>query len=287
MEYFTAAFWLGFSLIIGALGRHRNIGFLFAFLWSILLSPIIGLAITIFSKPKTNHNENRTTLLNQLAQIKYLQEKGILNETQFENEKTALLSKLNHLIDESSVSKRNHTIGLLLFFVLIIATAFAIKYYLQSKQKNDEVALQENIPAADIQNQNSEAETQINTAEIQYGYISGNMYYASEGIPDFIRLFFENIETETKIELDYSNCMDESYHYKMKLPIGNYYVYEDGFPPPVNADETDSATQENKDTRSYYTLSCSGESNGHQKQIVKVLPNKETTAIVPCDENYK
>ena len=111
------------------------------------------------------------------------------------------------------------------------------------------------------------------------------MYYGSEGIPDFIRLIFENIETGNKIELDYSNCMDELYNFKMKLPIGNYYVYENGFPPPLNSDETDSS--EDIEIRTYYTLSCNGASNSHKKQIVKVLPNKLITDIVPCDEYYK
>ena len=285
MEFYVFAFWLGFSLIIGALGRHSNIGFLFAFLWSILLSPIIGLAITLFSKTKINYNENRSSILNQLEQIKNLQEKGILNETQFENEKTELLNKLDNSIDESSASKRTHIIVLLLFLVLIIGSGFAIKYYIHSKHNKAEIEVVENNPTDTIQNKNSAIKTEINNEEKQFGYISGRMYYGSEGIPDFIRLIFENIETGNKIELDYSNCMDESYNFKMKLPIGNYYVYENGFPPPLNSDETDSS--EDIEIRTYYTLSCNGASNSHKKQIVKVLPNKLITDIVPCDEYYK
>jgi len=95
MEFFVFTFWLGFSLIIGALGRHRNIGFLFAFLWSILLSPIIGLAITLFSKTRVNQEQNKSAILNQLEQINNLKEKGILNEVEFTKEKAELLGKLN------------------------------------------------------------------------------------------------------------------------------------------------------------------------------------------------
>jgi hypothetical protein len=288
MEYYVFAFWLGFSLIIGALGRHRNIGFLFAFLWSILLSPIIGLAITLFSKTKINHNENRSSVLNQLEQIKNLQEKGILNETQFENEKTELLNKLNNPIDESSASKRNHIIGLLLFFVLIIGSGFAIKYYIHSKHNKTEIEVIENNPTDSIQNNNSAIKTEINNNEKEYGYISGRMYYPSDGIPNSVRLIFENIETGNMVELDYSNCMDESYNYKMKLPVGAYYIFEDGFPTFVADDgNSEKSIKDNSDRKCYYTLSCNGKSNSHKKQIVKVLPNKLISDIVPCDEYYK
>ncbi len=56
MDFFIEIFsiWLIFSLIIGIIGSNRKIGFGMAFLWSIILSPIIGLVIALFSKKKIN-----------------------------------------------------------------------------------------------------------------------------------------------------------------------------------------------------------------------------------------
>jgi hypothetical protein len=41
--------WVLFSILIGLLGQNRKIGFWGAFLFSIFLSPLIGLIITLFS----------------------------------------------------------------------------------------------------------------------------------------------------------------------------------------------------------------------------------------------
>lgn len=45
--------WLIFSLLVGVIGSKRNIGFLFSFILSLLLSPIIGLIFTLLSKSET------------------------------------------------------------------------------------------------------------------------------------------------------------------------------------------------------------------------------------------
>lgn len=55
MEYFIL--WIGFALLVGVLGKDRNIGSGYAFLWAILLSPIIGLVIVLNSDKKKNVNE--------------------------------------------------------------------------------------------------------------------------------------------------------------------------------------------------------------------------------------
>jgi hypothetical protein len=45
--------WISFALLIGVIGKGRKIGFGIAFLWAILLSPLIGLVIVLLSdKPK-------------------------------------------------------------------------------------------------------------------------------------------------------------------------------------------------------------------------------------------
>lgn len=64
MEYIIG--WIVFSLVAGAVGRGRQIGFWGAFLLSIFLSPLIGLIIAFASKRKEiqtkteNENENKT-----------------------------------------------------------------------------------------------------------------------------------------------------------------------------------------------------------------------------------
>jgi hypothetical protein len=49
MEYFL--FWIGLALIIGLVGNNRKIGFVMAFFWALILSPLIGLII-VFSSDK-------------------------------------------------------------------------------------------------------------------------------------------------------------------------------------------------------------------------------------------
>ena len=41
-----------FSLLVGLLGRNREIGFGWSFVLSLFLSPVIGFIITLFSKRK-------------------------------------------------------------------------------------------------------------------------------------------------------------------------------------------------------------------------------------------
>lgn len=376
MEFATFVLWLGFSLIIGAIGRHRNIGFFFAFFWSILLSPLIGLAITLFSKKKFETEDIKNNIINQLEQISNLKEKGILDEVQFEKEKNELLEKLNDTTFNGRPTKRNHIIALIILIIISLVGIFAIRYYYQSKRNKDIIGFWQTdsinlngfivtgdlidyqliwtiefkedntftiynetgqnkgiwtknnnqIQTIDIRNQklnwviisensikvsamldndtgiiyfkkiqnfNSEKFNQDklknNLKELneqQYGYISGRMYYPSEGVPDYIRLIFENIDTGEKIELDYDNCMDDKYYYKMKLPVGRYYVFEDGFPTFVLDDGKDTPLQENTNDRSYYTASCDGDNNNHKKKIVKVEANKSVSDVIPCDQFF-
>ena len=41
-----------FSILVGLIGKNRNIGFGWSFVLSLFLSPIIGLIVTLFSKKK-------------------------------------------------------------------------------------------------------------------------------------------------------------------------------------------------------------------------------------------
>lgn len=53
MEIFV--FWIGLALLVGVVGKERKIGFGLAFLWAILLSPIIGLVIALLSEKKSSN----------------------------------------------------------------------------------------------------------------------------------------------------------------------------------------------------------------------------------------
>jgi len=50
MEIFII--WIVLAVLVGLLGKSRKIGFGMAFIWSLILSPLIGLIIVLLSKDK-------------------------------------------------------------------------------------------------------------------------------------------------------------------------------------------------------------------------------------------
>lgn len=63
--------WVLFSLLIGAIGNNRNIGFWGAFFLSLILSPLIGLIFTIISKSHTQmllEKQNRDKMRESLGE---------------------------------------------------------------------------------------------------------------------------------------------------------------------------------------------------------------------------
>lgn len=50
MELFIV--WIGLSLLVGVVGKDRNIGFGWSFFWSLILSPLIGVVIALISDKK-------------------------------------------------------------------------------------------------------------------------------------------------------------------------------------------------------------------------------------------
>lgn len=96
--------WIVFSFVVGIVGKDRKIGFWGAFLVSILLSPLIGLIITLVSKNKEDEAYKKKVLI---AQKRNLEELKKLSETG----KTATLSvadeleKLRKLRDEKLISE--------------------------------------------------------------------------------------------------------------------------------------------------------------------------------------
>jgi len=107
--------WFIFSLIVGAIGSGRNIGFWGAFILSLILSPLIGLIITLISKDKedekykqevlkTQKKQQRSlnemkeiskesTLSDELIKLKEMLRNGDLTDSEFQQAKEKLLSK--------------------------------------------------------------------------------------------------------------------------------------------------------------------------------------------------
>lgn len=109
----TIILWLIGCLIVGAIGSNRKIGFFMSFLFSLLLSPIIGLIITLFSESNSsiemrkqslelqqqqNHllsqirnDSNSKDFLSELEKLNNLKESGAITEEEFIKAKQRLL----------------------------------------------------------------------------------------------------------------------------------------------------------------------------------------------------
>jgi phosphate/sulfate permease len=106
--------WIIFSLIVGAIGSNRKIGFWGAFFLSLILSPVIGLIIALVSKDKDDeeykqkllHTQqrqqetlsnlessvNKRSLSEELEKIKKMKDEGLLSDEEFQKAKEKILS---------------------------------------------------------------------------------------------------------------------------------------------------------------------------------------------------
>jgi len=97
--------WILFALIVGLIGSGRTIGFLGAFLWSLLLSPLIGLIIVFASKSNEQKAIEDQTILNQQKQTQ------ILNQMSQRNSQESIadqLTKLKKLLDEKAINEEEY-----------------------------------------------------------------------------------------------------------------------------------------------------------------------------------
>ena len=85
--------WIIFSIIVGAIGSSRNIGFAGAFFLSLLLSPVIGLIITLISKNKEDEKYKETMLETQKKQ-----EESLLNLKKESGKSISVADELKKLI---------------------------------------------------------------------------------------------------------------------------------------------------------------------------------------------
>lgn len=103
-------FWLALSFGVAYLGDSRRIGFGYALLWSLLLSPIVGFAITMASERKGTYEDELArlqgkkkgppppaaskpaeTVVEKLEQLKRLYDSGALSEDEYNKAKARLL----------------------------------------------------------------------------------------------------------------------------------------------------------------------------------------------------
>ena len=98
--------WIIFSFVVGFIGMDRNIGFWGAFFLSLLLSPVIGLIITLVSKNKADEAYKKRVLQTQRKQQEALRK---LSESKKEESKISSvaeeLEKLKKLRDDNSITE--------------------------------------------------------------------------------------------------------------------------------------------------------------------------------------
>ena len=63
----TFLLWVLFSILVGAFGKSRDYGFWSAFLFSLLLSPLIGLIIVLLSDRPTPKREHKWEIFDEEA----------------------------------------------------------------------------------------------------------------------------------------------------------------------------------------------------------------------------
>ncbi len=101
MGYFVG--WILLSIVIGAIGSNRKIGFMESLLWSLFLSPLIGLIVTVSSKTIESDEREKETMRNSEVQTKVLKD---LARTNYIDE----LFKLKSLLDSGVLTQKEFDI---------------------------------------------------------------------------------------------------------------------------------------------------------------------------------
>lgn len=102
--------WVLLAFGVGYLGDSRRIGFGWALLWAVLLSPLIGFAIVMTSprkgtyeqelarlkgqpadEPKPQRQDAGVNLAQQIAELKSLYDSGALTEEEYNKAKSKLI----------------------------------------------------------------------------------------------------------------------------------------------------------------------------------------------------
>ena len=110
-------FWLVGALLVGLMGRVRYIGFLPAFIISLVIGPVVGCIITLFSKRRTvlrrmmenqeemyrhqyaymNRSEQQVAspqgVADELLKLKQLLDTGAITSAEYQSQKNRLLQQ--------------------------------------------------------------------------------------------------------------------------------------------------------------------------------------------------
>ena len=97
--------WVFLALIVGAMGSDKTIGFWGGFLWSLLLSPVIGFFIVIASKSNQQKRIEDQTILNQQKQTQILSQMSQRNNQESIADQ---LTKLKRLLDEKAITEEEY-----------------------------------------------------------------------------------------------------------------------------------------------------------------------------------
>jgi len=96
--------WFILSVIVGVIGSGRNIGFFGAFFLSLILSPLIGIIITLISKSPEDEDYKKKVLKTQIAQtaaLKKLSSKSSESKLSIADE----IKKLEQLKNDKLISE--------------------------------------------------------------------------------------------------------------------------------------------------------------------------------------
>jgi hypothetical protein len=98
--------WIVFSFIVGSLGKNKNIGFGYAFIISLLFSPLIGLIFVLFSANKIN-----------LTDLKIAHEAGVINDEEYKEKIRKVIPTQQ---DKEDTKKGYIVVGVIIIIMLII-----------------------------------------------------------------------------------------------------------------------------------------------------------------------
>ena len=97
--------WIFFAILVGVVGKDRNIGFGWAFFWALILSPLIGVIIALLS-------DKKKIVSNEVVKWKQNYEEGKMAEYKGQSD-IAIDCYLNTLYylenDNTKISKSSET----------------------------------------------------------------------------------------------------------------------------------------------------------------------------------
>lgn len=108
MEFLAITiFWIGGSILIGLIGKNREIGFLPVFIISLILSPILGIIVALCSRRKYSFRrlvENQESMFKQ----QYLHHQNSVQKRADTGSVADELLKLKQLLDAEAIDQQEY-----------------------------------------------------------------------------------------------------------------------------------------------------------------------------------